>query len=76
VSRRHIAWGFLARDNDSIKADSPFVYGTFFIAMSAYTILKDRLTVIRSLSAGEYHENRTGGGLGLSFNYPLNLLTE
>ena len=24
MSRRHIAWGFLARDNDSIKADSPF----------------------------------------------------
>jgi hypothetical protein len=24
VSRRHIARGFLARDNDSIKADSPF----------------------------------------------------
>jgi hypothetical protein len=30
VPRRHIAWGVLAHDNDSIKADSPFALRHIF----------------------------------------------
>ena len=46
MPRRHIAWGLLARDNDTIKADSPFGLRHIFHRHISIHNLKDRLTVI------------------------------
>src|ERR1019366_1676099 len=58
VPRRHIAWGLLARDNDTIKADSPFGLRHIFHRHISIHNLKDRLTVIwlgRSVSKRIFH---------------------